>query len=103
MFTFRGNIAEKFGLNAAVVAEYLYAGDSDLEDIELAGEYWIRCSAKRITIDNPYLTIEMVRYAISALRDGNIIRSKKLSKSGYDHTNWYCFTEYGENLMEEGE
>ena len=27
MYTFRGNIAEKFGINAAVVAEYLYAGE----------------------------------------------------------------------------
>ena len=31
MYTFRGNIAEKFGINAAVVAEYLYAGERELE------------------------------------------------------------------------
>ena len=34
MYTFRGNIAEKFGINAAVVAEYLYAGERELEYME---------------------------------------------------------------------
>lgn len=103
MYTFRGNIAEKFGLNAAVVAEYLYAGDSELEEMEIAGKTWYRCSVKRITIDNPFLSIDMVKHAVKVLRDGNIIRSKRLSKSGYDQTNWYCFTEYGDLLMEGGE
>jgi hypothetical protein len=37
MFTFRGNIAEKFGINAAVVAEYLYSEADGLEERELAG------------------------------------------------------------------
>lgn len=32
-----------------------------------------------------------------------IIRTRKLAKSSFDHTNWFCFTEYGENLMEGGE
>ena len=55
-----------------------------------------------MTIDNPYLSVDMAKRAVGKLRDGGIIRSEKLSKSGYDHTNWYCFTEYGENLMEGG-
>ena len=38
MYTFRGNIAEKFGINAAVVAEYLYAGERELEYMELQTE-----------------------------------------------------------------
>lgn len=103
MFTFRGNIAEKFGLNAAVVAEYLYIERNTLEKMDLAGKTWCRCSAKKITIDNPFLTVDMARHALSILRNNGIIRSEKLSKSDYDHTNWYCFTEYGENLMNGGE
>lgn len=102
MYTFRGNIAEKFGVNAAVVAEYLYAGERELEYMELADRTWYRCSLKTMTIDNPYLTVDMAKRAVKKLREGGIIRTKKLSKSGYDHTNWYCFTEYGENLMEGG-
>ena len=43
MYTFRGNIAGKFGVNAAVVAEYLYAGDSELEEMDFAGKTWYRC------------------------------------------------------------
>ena len=102
MYTFRGNIAEKFGVNAAVVAEYLYAGERELEYMELADRTWYRCSLKTMTIDNPYLSVDMVKRAVGKLRDGGIIRTKKLSKSIYDHTNWFCFTEYGENLMEGG-
>ena len=102
MYTFRGNIAEKFGINAAVVAEYLYAGERELEYMEFADRTWYRCSLKTMTIDNPYLSVDMVKRAVGKLRDGGIIRSEKLSKSGYDHTKWYCFTEYGENQMEGG-
>ena len=102
MYTFRGNIAEKFGVNAAVVAEYLYAGERELEYMELADRTWYRCSLKTMTIDNPYLSVDMVKRAVGKLRDSGIIRTKKLSKSRYDQTNWFCFTEYGENLMEGG-
>ncbi len=103
MFTFRGNIAGKFGINAAVVAEYLYSGADGLEERELAGRTWYRCSSGRITADNPFLTADMVKRAVGILRDEGIVRSKRLSKCGFDHTNWYCFTEYGETLMEGGE
>ena len=102
MYTFRGNIAGKFGINAAVVAEYLYAGDSELEEMDFAGKRWYRCSAKRIMVDNPFLTIDMVKHAVRVLRKSGIIRTRKLAKSNFDHTNWYCFTEYGEHLMEGG-
>lgn len=102
MYTFRGNIAGKFGINAAVVAEYLYAGDSELEEMDFAGKTWYRCSAKRITVDNPFLTIDMVKHAVRVLRKSGIISTRKLAKSSFDHTNWYCFTEYGEHLMEGG-
>ena len=102
MYTFRGNIAEKFGVNAAVVAEYLYAGERELEYMEFADRTWYRCSLKTMTIDNPYLSADMVKRAVGKLRDSGIIRTKKLSKSRYDQTNWFCFTEYGENLMEGG-
>ena len=70
--------------------------------MELVDCTWMRCSAKQITIDNPFLSIDMVKYAIRNLRDNGVIRSKKLAKSGFDHTNWYIFTEYGTNLMEGG-
>ena len=103
MYKFRGNIAGKFGVNAAVVAEYLYTSEDKLEQMEFAERVWYRCSAKRITVDNPFLTIDMTKHAIKILRNGGIIRSKRLLKSNYDHTNWYCFTEYGEKLMNGGE
>lgn len=67
MYTFRGNIAEKFGINAAVVAEYLYAGERELEYMELADRTWYRCSLKTMTIDNPYLTVDMAKRAVILL------------------------------------
>ena len=102
MYEFRGNMAEKYGLNAAVVAEYLYTAKGDLERMEFLEYNWMRCSARQITIDNPFLTVDMVKYAIRTLREDGVIRSKKIRKSGFDHTNWYTFTEYGRNLMEGG-
>ena len=103
MYKFRGNIASKFGVTDAVVAEYLYTSEDKLEHLEFAEKVWYRCSAKRITVDNPFLTIDMTKHAIKILRNGGIIRSKRLLKSNYDHTNWYTFTEYGEKLMNGGE
>lgn len=103
MCTFRGNIAAMLGVNAAVVAEYLYAGGSELEEMDFAEKTWYRCSAKRIAADNPFFTIDMVKHAIKVLRKNGVIRSKRLERSTYDHTNWYCFTEYGEILMEGGD
>lgn len=102
MYTFRGNVAERYGLNAAVVAEYLFFAKEKLERMEFNDFTWMRCSAKQITIDNPFLSIDMVKYAIKSLRENGVIRSKRLEKSSFDHTNWYTFTEYGMNLMEGG-
>lgn len=102
MYEFRGNVAERFGLNAAVVAEYLYNANDNLERMEFADCYWMRCSAKQISLDNPFLSVDMIKYAIGILRDRGVIRSKRLDKSSFDHTNWYTFTEYGANLMEGG-
>lgn len=102
MYKFRGNVAERYGLNAAVVAEYLFYAKDNLQRMEFLDCNWMRCSAKQITIDNPFLTIDMVKYAVKILRDNGVIRSKRLEKSDFDHTNWYTFTEYGMNLMEGG-
>ena len=102
MFTFRGNIAERCGINAAIVAEYLYT-ENRFEEKELAGKIWCRCSSRRIAADNPFLTVDMIKRSLDILRNENIVSSKRLSKCGFDHTNWYCFTEYGEMLMKGGE
>ena len=44
-----------------------------------------------------------VEYAIGLLRDKEIIISRKLSSGGFDHTNWYAFTEYGRKIMKWGD
>jgi hypothetical protein len=99
---FRRSMAERFGLNAAVVADYLYAGEEDLPEMILLGKTWCRCSVKQINLDNPFLTVDQISYAISVLRDNGVINSKRIMKSKFDHTNWYAFTEYGDNLMKGG-
>lgn len=102
MYKFRGNIADRFGINAAVVAEYLYDGEDDLKEMELSGKTWIRCSQKNMNAQMPFLTIDQISYAVSILRDNGLIRSKKITKNSFDHTNWYTFTDYGVSLMEGG-
>lgn len=52
MYTFRGNVAGKFGINAAVVAEYLYAETANLRKWILQERHGIaaRQSESRWTI-----------------------------------------------------
>ena len=72
MERFRGNVAGQCGMNAAVVAEYLWQLLAD----EVAGEepfyrhdhYWCRASALTITGECPYLSLHMVKDAIKVLK-----------------------------------
>jgi hypothetical protein len=106
MSKFRNNVAAQVGINAAIVAEYLWylltEEVSDEDAFCCHGYYWCRCSALTITGEYPYLSLHMVKDAIENLHKNNYIRKGCFNDNKFDHTNWYAFTDYGMKMMEDG-
>ena len=106
MTGFRRNIAVTCGVNAAIIADHLWEELAlqamQKEAIERHGRYWCRGSYQMMTVYHPYLSIHMIRNAVEALQKNNIIRKGCFNENRFDHTNWYAFTEYGEQMMNEG-
>ena len=102
----RRNIALTCGVNAAIIADHLWEElawqTMQNKAVERHGYYWCRCSYQMMTVEHPYLSIHMVRDAVEVLQRNNIIRKGCFNENKFDHTNWYTFTEYGEQMMNEG-
>ena len=96
-------VAMKAGTNAGIIANLLMGLMEEGDAVEKFGRTWCRCSFKSITVIYPFLSMAQVEYAIGQLRDKEIIISRKLSAGGFDHTNWYAFTDYGQKIMKWGE
>jgi hypothetical protein len=104
MSEFRDNIAVQVGVNAALVAEYLWyllMNEASGEDAFLhQGKYWCRCSARMITAEMPFLSRDMVSNATLKLRRKGYIRKSEFNDDRFDRTSWYTFTDYGVKMME---
>ena len=96
-------VAMKAGTNAGIIANLLMGLMEEGDAVEKFGRTWCRCSFKSITVIYPFLSMSQVEYAIGLLRDNGIIISRKLSAGGFDHTNWYAFTEYGMKITKWGD
>lgn len=82
---FDADIAKKYGVNAAVLACFLWKciEQKSAESPQLhEGKVWVRCSVQMITGFLPFLSYD---------------------ESRFDRTNWYAFTEFGQFLMTESE
>lgn len=99
---FNTNIANVCGVNAAVVAHYIYLSlmEGTRTSVQKEGDYWCRCAVKVFTAELPFLTYSMVETALEKLLEMGIIRKRCLNKNRFDHTNWYTFTEYGYQFYE---
>lgn len=93
LHSFDPEIAERVGLNAAVVyqnllfwCEHNAANDRHFHD----GLYWTYNSMKAFGELFPYLTSKQVRTAIDKLVDAGLIKSGNYNKSAYDRTKWYA-------------
>ncbi len=104
---FRNNMAVYCGINAAIIAEYLWEQLDKQDEHENIlykyGRNWYRCSHLMMTGEFPFMSIHMAKDAIMTLRKMNIIRKGSFNTSRFDRTNWYTFTDYGAKLMKEGE
>ena len=103
MCRFNKSVAERFGIKAAAVAQFLwdsiegsnYDGKIYVKD----GKRWCRCSILMMSGLMPYLTKEMIVGSLKLLRSENVIKTGCFNRCRFDRTNWYTFTEYGELLM----
>ena len=100
---FNMNIASVCGLREAVIADFIRGLQliSD-ETTYRHGYFWVKCSQKMMTVHIPFLTEDMVQHSVRKLVDKGIIKVAVLDDDKFDHTYWYAFTAYGEELLDDG-
>ena len=97
---FNTDIASVCGLREAVIAGFI----RDLQMVRDETKYrhgylWVRCTQKMMTVHMPFLTEDMVRHSVGKLVEKGIIKVATLSEDKFDHTYWYTFTAYGDELL----
>ena len=100
---FNTDIAAVCGLREAVIVDFIrgWLLTSD-ETTYRHGHLWVKCTQKTMTVHLPFLTEGMVRNSIRKLVKKGIIKVAKFSDYKFDHTYWYTFTDYGEELLDDG-
>lgn len=79
MINYENEIAVKCGVNAALIADYLWNMKQDHrfsnnKSTYRHGKVWVRCSQPMITSDIRFLSIDMVKGAVKTLVEKNILR-----------------------------
>ena len=100
---FNMDVAAAAGLRESVIADFIR--DLPITSDETTyryGHLWVKCTQKTITVHIPFLTEDMVQHSVRKLIDKGIIRSAVLDDDRFDHTYWYTFTAYGEELLDDG-
>lgn len=103
---FDADIAKKYGVNAAVLACFLWdcIEQKSTESPQLhEDKVWVRCSVQMMTGFFPFLSYDEIRYALKRLVKGRVLTKGQFNESRFDRTNWYAFTEFGQFLMAESE
>lgn len=107
MYEFKKNMASRYGVKSAVVAQRLWdcIVASNLEGNALVREKncWVRCSVHYLTGHFPFYSTHQIRDALDMLVDDRVIVKGNFNDSHFDHTTWYAFTDYGKFLMTERE
>lgn len=95
-------LATRIGIRTALVAQCLWdltlercPAETDVFD----GRRWLRMGQTTLTTVMPYMTKNNVRYELRKLKRLGIIRSREPNDNRFDHTQWHCFTEFGNDLM----
>ena len=100
------DIAQKYGVNAAVLACFLWdcIEEQSTQSPRLhEGKIWVRCSVQMMTGFFPFLSYDEIRYALKQLIRGRVLTKGRFNESRFDRTNWYAFTEFGQFIMAESE
>ena len=100
---FNTDIATVCGLREAVIVDFIRGWLLTSEETTYRhGHLWVKCTQKTMTVHLPFLTESMVRNSIRKLVKKGIIKIAKFSDYRFDHTYWYTFTDYGEELLDDG-
>lgn len=93
--SFDPEVAEKVGLNAAVIYQNIVwwceknaANERNIHD----GKAWTFNSMKAFERLFPYLTSKQIRVALEKLEEVSLIESGNFNEKQYDRTKWYCPT-----------
>lgn len=105
MFYFDKNIAVRYGVRSAVIMQYVWENimNNDEDIMEMNGDMWYRSSAIITSTILPFYSKDQIKRTFSYLVKCGVLKKKKLSKSNFDHTNWYAFTECGTEMMMKSE
>lgn len=102
---FDTNIAERYGINAAIILQNMYywieknrANEKHFHD----GYYWTYNSLKAFEELFPYMSTKQIRGALEKLEEEGIIVCGNYNNSTYDRTKWYAITKDGYELFQEG-
>ena len=101
-YSFDIDVAEKLGVNAAIVVQNLQfwikkneANDKHFHD----GRYWTFNSMKAWHELFPFWTERQIRKILDDLVDKKIIIKGNYNEMKYDRTLWYAFTDYGISIL----
>ena len=99
---FNMDIASACGLREAVIADFIRDLQMTMNETKYRRGYlWVKCSQKMMTVHMPFLTEDMVRHSVRKLVDKGILKVAVLNNDRFDHTYWYTFTAYGDELLDD--
>lgn len=98
--TYSNKVAIRFGINAALVASYLYERIG-IDGKRHHGRVWFRCAKRTLTAIYPFCGVYAVSSALKCLIDNGVLVKREYNVSRFDRTLSYAFTDYGRILMEE--
>ena len=96
------DIAEKYGVNAAIILNnmYFWIKKNEANNVNFYdGCYWTYNSVKAFCDLFPYLSKSQITTALKKLESAGVIKTGNYNKSAYDRTTWYAFTEMGNELL----
>ncbi len=94
---YNSKIAVKAGINSALIANYLWNHMSKSK-FKRENRVWIKFSASRVSALFPHIKKRAAACALKRLVDNGILIRRAFDKRQFDHTYYYSFTNYGEQL-----
>ena len=95
-------IAERIGINAAIILKHLYfwvakntADEKHFHD----GRYWTYSSVKAMCELFPYLSKKQISGALEKLESFGLVMVGNYNSTPYDRTRWFTITESGYELL----
>lgn len=103
-YVFQKEIADKIGLESAVIIQNIYYwvrknADNNLNFVD--NHYWTYNSVRAFTKQLSFLSEKVIRNRLNTLEKEGYILSGNYNKSSYDRTKWYTLTSKGFTLFNE--